>query len=161
MYRQLSCRRTRVSTARSRRSTVLNRSEVLATNWLNPLQSIHLTPLPLTWLISHTTSFSSSPLTPHHTSSHTNHLPHNSHHTTHLTHTSTHKLIFHTTHHIHIHTQIIQLVSHTSFVTLHLMQPTCYKSSPSFFSFFFLHPCLPNTWSYTCGVIRSFNFGWS
>ena len=106
MYRQLSCRRTRVSTARSRRSTVLNRSAVLATNWLNPLQSIHLTPLPLTWLISHTTSFSSSPLTPHHTSSHTNHLPHNSHHTTHLTHTSTHKLIFHTTHHIHIHTQI-------------------------------------------------------
>ena len=115
------------------------------TNWLNPLQSIRLTPLPLTWLISHTTSFSSSPLTPHHTSSHTNHLPHNSHHTTHLTHTSTHKLIFHTTHHIHIHTQIIQLVSHTSFVTLHLMQPTCYKSSPSFFSFFFFYPCLPNT----------------
>ena len=122
------------------------------TNWLNPLQSIRLTPLPLTWLISHTTSFSSSPLTPHHTSSHTNHLPHNSHHTTHLTHTSTHKLIFHTTHHIHIHTQIIQLVSHTSFVTLHLMQPTCYKSSPSFFSFFFFYPCLPNTklhmWGY-------------
>ena len=106
MYRQLSCRRTRVSTARSRRSTVLNRSAVLATNWLNPLQSIHLTPPPLTWLISHTTSFSSSPLTSHHTSSHTNHLPHTSLHTTHLTHTSTHKLIFHTTHHIHIHTQI-------------------------------------------------------
>ena len=108
------------------------------TNWLNPLQSSHLTPLPLTWLISHTTSFSSSPLTPHHTSSHTNHLPHNSHHTTHLTHTSTHKLIFHTTHHTHTThpTRLTHVVCHPSPYATDMLQ---------IFSFFFLHPCLPNT----------------
>ena len=108
------------------------------TNWLNPLQSSHLTPLPLTWLISHTASFSSSPLTPHHTSSHTNHLPHNSHHTTHLTHTSTHKLIFHTTHHIHTHTnhptRLTHVVCHPSPYATDMLQIFSFFFPPSFSS---------------------------
>ena len=97
------------------------------------LQSSHLPPLPLTWLISHKLIYTTHllQLTLHilsHNSSHTN-----STHTTHLTqlHRTTHltQLISRNStqpnHRIQLsQAQLTQLISHMSSFTLHLVQPT-------------------------------------
>ena len=86
---------------------------------MRDVQSSHLPPLPLTWLISHKLIYTTHllQLTVHNTHTTTSH---HSSHTTHLT-----KLNSKPNHRIQLsQTQLTQLISHTSSFTLQLIQPT-------------------------------------